>query len=141
MDHKQDNPILNSENPFDKTGIHPESYKLAEKLLKELKITTEELGNPVLKLKLEHLDKEALALKFDAGVNTIVYSGELPVAVKEPNDPAPEPALVYVKSAAVRPVGVSLTSILNVIDEAAVVDPEAPWLPVITTVGAVVSII
>jgi len=65
-------------------------------------------------------------VSFDAGVNTIVYSGELPVAVKEPNEPVPEPALVYVKSAAVRPVGVSLTSILNVIDEAAVVDPEAP---------------
>ena len=65
-------------------------------------------------------------VSFDDGVNTIVYSGELPVAVKEPNEPVPEPALVYVKSAAVRPVGVSLTSILNVIDEAAVVDPEAP---------------
>jgi len=86
--------VLNSENPFDKTGIHPESYKLAEKLLKELKITTEELGNPVLKLKLEHLDKEALALKFDAGVNTVEDILDAFVApMRDPRDDVEAPIL------------------------------------------------
>jgi len=63
--------ILNGKNQLDKTGIHPESYSLANKLLKELKITTEELGDPSLKLKFENIDKEALATKFEAGINTV----------------------------------------------------------------------
>jgi uncharacterized protein len=42
--------ILNGKNPLDKTGIHPESYKLAKSLLKELNIKVSELGEPTLKL-------------------------------------------------------------------------------------------
>lgn len=86
--------ILNGKNPFDKTGIHPESYALAEKLLNELDITPSELGNPILKLKIDNVEKEALASKLDAGVNTVEDILDAFVApLRDPRDDVEAPIL------------------------------------------------
>jgi len=86
--------ILNGKNPFDKTGIHPESYVLAEKLLNELEISPEELGNPILKLKIDNVNKEELASKFDAGVNTVEDILDAFVApLRDPRDDVEAPIL------------------------------------------------
>ncbi len=86
--------ILDGKNPLDKTGIHPESYVLAKKLLEELKITTEELGDPILKLKMANIDKEALATKFEAGLNTVEDILEAFIApLRDPRDDVAAPLL------------------------------------------------
>ncbi len=86
--------ILNGDNPFDKTGIHPESYDLAKKLLKELKIDVSEFGNPALKLRFRDTNFEILADKFDAGVNTIEDILDAFVApLRDPRDDVDAPIL------------------------------------------------
>lgn len=41
--------IQNGENPLDNSAVHPESYKIVEKMAKELKVSTQELiGNEAL---------------------------------------------------------------------------------------------
>lgn len=86
--------ILNGKNPLDKTGIHPESYDLAKKLLKELSITLEDLGEPALKLKLKDIDKQALAAKLDAGINTVEDILDAFVApLRDPRDSIESPLL------------------------------------------------
>lgn len=86
--------VLNGDNPFDKTGIHPESYPLAKNLLKELGISPSELGNPILKLKLNNLNKEELATKFNAGINTVEDILDAFVApMRDPRDDVEAPIL------------------------------------------------
>jgi len=86
--------VLNGDNPFDKTGIHPESYTLAKDLLKEVGITPAELGNPILKLKLNNIDKEALANKYNAGLNTVEDILDAFVApMRDPRDDVEAPIL------------------------------------------------
>jgi uncharacterized protein len=86
--------ILDGDNPFDKTGIHPESYDLANKLMNEFGITGEELGNPILKLKLNDVNIEQLASKLDAGVNTIEDILDAFVApLRDPRDEVDAPIL------------------------------------------------
>ncbi len=86
--------ILNGKNPLDKTGIHPESYKLAKALLKELDIKVSDLGEPTLKLKLANVNKEELATKFEAGVHTVEDILEAFVApLRDPRDEVAAPLL------------------------------------------------
>ncbi len=86
--------ILNGKNPLDITGIHPESYALTKKLLKELKIDVNELGNAALKLKMANIDKQALATKFEAGLNTVEDILDAFVApLRDPRDGIDSPLL------------------------------------------------
>ena len=86
--------ILNGKNPLDKTGIHPESYKLAKALLKELDVKVSELGEPSLKLKLANVNKEELATKFEAGIHTVEDILEAFVApLRDPRDEVAAPLL------------------------------------------------
>ena len=86
--------ILNGKNPLDKTGIHPESYDLSNKLLKEIKIDVTDLGKPVLKEKMVNLDKQALATKFEAGINTVEDILEAFIApLRDPRDDIEAPLL------------------------------------------------
>jgi uncharacterized protein len=86
--------ILNGDNPFDKTGIHPESYELAEKILKELNISVDELGSPILKLKFNDVNKNQLASKLGAGLNTLEDILEDFVApLRDPRDNIEAPLL------------------------------------------------
>ena len=86
--------ILNGDNPFDKTGIHPESYDLALRLMEELGLTYEDVGNFVLKLKFSQLDKSEIAEKLGAGVNTVEDIMDIFVApLRDPRDDVTPPIL------------------------------------------------
>ena len=63
--------IPDSENIFDATGIHPESYKAAENLLKELKLSTKEVGTDEFATTVEGVDKKELAEKIGVGIETL----------------------------------------------------------------------
>ena len=63
--------IPDSKNIFDATGIHPESYKSAENLLKELKLSIKEVGTEEFSNKIAEIDKKELAKKLDIGIETL----------------------------------------------------------------------
>lgn len=63
--------IPDSKNIFDATGIHPESYKAAENLLKELNLTTKEVGTEEFSSKIEEIDKKKIAEKIGIGMETL----------------------------------------------------------------------
>ena len=63
--------ISDSKNIFDATGIHPESYKAAENLLKELKLSTKEVGTEEFATTIDGVDKKALAEKIGVGLETL----------------------------------------------------------------------
>ncbi len=86
--------ILEGDNLFDKTGIHPESYELAERLMDQLSLDTDDLGNPILKLKFHTMNKKEIAKKVDAGLNTVEDIMDAFVApLRDPRDDAPAPIL------------------------------------------------
>lgn len=86
--------VLNSSNPFDKTGIHPESYDLADRLMRELNLSPDEIGNPILKLKFKDVKVSQLASKLGAGVNTVEDIMEIFVApLRDPRDDVEAPIL------------------------------------------------
>lgn len=49
--------ILEGKNPLDMTGIHPESYDIANKLLAIIGLTTKDLGTEAMKEKVAELDR------------------------------------------------------------------------------------
>ena len=63
--------IPDSKNIFDAPGIHPESYKAAENLLKELKLSTKEVGTEEFATTVEAVDKKELAEKIGVGIETL----------------------------------------------------------------------
>ncbi|MFK5883592.1 MAG: Tex family protein [Candidatus Izemoplasma sp.] len=63
--------ILNGKNPFDKTGIHPESYTVAKELLAVLGIKPEDIGEPIIRLKVAQADKKRLADKVNSDMHTV----------------------------------------------------------------------
>jgi uncharacterized protein len=86
--------VLNGDNPFDKTGIHPESYDVAEQLLKELGLSTDELGNPILKLKFRDIDKKQLSEKLGTGINTLEdILDDFVAPMRDPRDKMEAPLL------------------------------------------------
>ena len=86
--------VLDGDNPFDKTGIHPESYELANKLMNEFGLSPDELGNPILKLKFNNANVEQLASKLEAGVNTIEdILDDFVAPLRDPRDDVEAPIL------------------------------------------------
>lgn len=63
--------IIDGENIFDSTGIHPESYHIAEKLLKILEIPKENIGKEELIEKLNKVDIKEFAEKLSCGYETL----------------------------------------------------------------------
>lgn len=117
--------IRDGENPLDNTPIHPESYGVVDKLIKELKIDWGELGTPSFNEKLRQVDPEELAPKLDVGVPTlrdIVESLMRPG--RDPRDELPPPifSTEVLKIEDLRP-GMELKgTVRNVIDFGAFVD-------------------
>ena len=84
--------ILDGTNPLDKTDIHPESYKQALELLKELGFTVDDIGTDKLKKALENYDIEACTLDIDKyTLEDIVKSLSKPN--RDPRDDMPKPIL------------------------------------------------
>jgi uncharacterized protein len=86
--------ILDGENIYDKTAIHPESYDIADKLLKDLNLTQKDLGTKELNEKLDKIDIESKSKE----LNTDKFTLEDVIAcLKKPNldprDEYPQPIL------------------------------------------------
>ncbi|GGN99337.1 RNA-binding transcriptional accessory protein [Saccharibacillus kuerlensis] len=58
-------------NPLDRTPIHPESYKVVDRLFAELKVTAADLGTVPMREALEAADVQALADKLEVGLPTL----------------------------------------------------------------------
>ncbi len=63
--------INDGENPLDKTRIHPESYELTNKIMKELNFDVNKIGTEEAKKSLENVDVEHLANILESDVYTI----------------------------------------------------------------------
>lgn len=77
--------IPDSDNAFDNTGIHPESYEVASSLLKELKLDIKDINNDKFKEELANVDIKTLSAK----LNTDTYT--LEDIVKELKSPGLDP--------------------------------------------------
>ena len=58
-------------NPFDNTGIHPESYNLANNILKELNLNIKNINTEEFKTALSKANPEKLAKNFNADIYTV----------------------------------------------------------------------
>ena len=63
--------IPDGTNPLDKTGIHPESYEITNKLLKELNLDIKDINNDNFKETLKNVKKEELINKLNSDEYTI----------------------------------------------------------------------
>lgn len=86
--------VSNAKNPFDSTGIHPESYSLAEGILKEVGLSKKEIGKEETAKALTGLDAGKLAAELNVGTVTI---NDLMETLRRPNrdprDDYPQPLL------------------------------------------------
>lgn len=86
--------IPEGKNPLDATGIHPESYSIAEKLLELIGEDKKSVGNPGISEKLEKLQLDELSEKWGVGEITLK---DILDALKKPNrdprDEFPQPLL------------------------------------------------
>ena len=86
--------ILDGDNALDKTAIHPESYDVAENLLRDLGFTISDIGSPELIDRLNKID----AASYQAKLGTDQYTLEdVILSLKKPNldprDEMPQPLL------------------------------------------------
>ena len=63
--------IINGTEPLDNTDIHPESYAVAEAILRQVHANKHDLGTPALKLSLKMLIPEKLQQEFQVGEQTL----------------------------------------------------------------------
>lgn len=63
--------IIDGVNPLDKTGIHPESYQVAEQVLETLGFNKDDLGTPELKSAIEKVNRENLVQSLGVGEHTL----------------------------------------------------------------------
>ncbi|CAM3216324.1 Tex family protein [Filibacter tadaridae] len=81
-------------DPFDATGIHPESYALAEQILKEAGTTKKSLGKKETAEALSTLDSKMLAERLNVGEVTLKDIIEtLQRPNRDPRDDFPQPLL------------------------------------------------
>ncbi|GEK90447.1 Tex family protein [Alkalibacterium kapii] len=63
--------IPDGKEPFDNTGIHPETYKEAEKIIEMTGLSKENLGTADLKARLELVDDDTIINETGLGIETI----------------------------------------------------------------------
>lgn len=86
--------ITEGKNPLDATGIHPESYEAAEKILKLIDADKKMIGRPEILAKLEDLDLEALSREWEIGKVTLKdIVDALKKPFRDPRDEFPQPLL------------------------------------------------
>lgn len=86
--------VPNAKELFDATGIHPESYALAEEILKEAGISKDQIGSAEAVAALTDLNSAELARKLDVGtvtVNDVIETLKRPN--RDPRDEYPQPLL------------------------------------------------
>lgn len=74
--------ITDGSNPLDKTGIHPESYKITHELLKSIGLTVNSIGTLELSKKLEEVNIEDYANILKTDIYTL---GDIIKSLKQPN--------------------------------------------------------
>lgn len=86
--------ILDGDNPLDKTGIHPDTYKETSILLKELNLSSNDIGTEKLKDSLKDFDinKYSEELKIDKYTLTDIVQ-DLIKPNRDPRDDMPRPVL------------------------------------------------
>ena len=86
--------ILDGDNPLDRTGIHPETYKETETLLKSLNLTSSDIGTAKLQEALNNFDinKYCETLKIDKYTLTDIVN-DLMKPNRDPRDDMPKPVL------------------------------------------------
>ncbi len=63
--------IMDGDQPLDRTGIHPESYKDVEKLLKRIGVTVHDIGSEQVKEGISQVSIEELATELNIGELTL----------------------------------------------------------------------
>ena len=86
--------ILEGDNPLDKTGVHPESYSYALKVLEKLGLDVNKIGTEELKNKLKdfNIDKESENLGIDKYTLKDIVD-DLSKPNRDPRDNMPKPIL------------------------------------------------
>jgi len=86
--------IPGGKNPLDATGIHPESYTVAEKLLDMVGADKKDVGKPETAVKLDALDSKELAEGLGVGEITLQdILDALKKPSRDPRDEFPQPLL------------------------------------------------
>ncbi|WP_323657751.1 Tex family protein [Lysinibacillus xylanilyticus] len=117
--------VPGAKNAFDVTGIHPESYSVAEQILKVAQIDKKELGMQKAEEAIAKLDVEKLSEVLDIGVVTIQdIVDTLMKPSRDPRDAFPQPLLkTDVLKMEDLQVGMELQgTVRNVVDFGAFVD-------------------
>ena len=83
--------IKNGINPLDNTGIHPESYEITSKLLKELNMDIKDINTPEFKEKLDKINIDEITKQLNSDIYTIEdIIKELKNPGLDPRNDAPE---------------------------------------------------
>lgn len=118
--------ISDGKNPLDATGVHPESYDAAKKLLKRLGFTTEDVKNRNLSgIGKKISDYKKLAVELDIGELTLRdIVKELEKPARDPREDMPKPILRsdVLELKDLKPGMILKGTVRNVIDFGAFVD-------------------
>lgn len=117
--------IPEAKNPLDATGIHPESYKLAEEILKAANLTEKDVGTAKAEQSISQLELSALGETLQVGEVTLKdIVGTLMKPARDPRDAFPQPLLkTDVLQMKDLQVGMELQgTVRNVVDFGAFVD-------------------
>lgn len=118
--------ISDGKNPLDATGVHPESYDAAKKLLKRLGFTTEDVKNRNLSgIGKKISDYKKMAVELDIGELTLRdIVKELEKPARDPREDMPKPILRsdVLELKDLKPGMILKGTVRNVIDFGAFVD-------------------
>ncbi|PRS11398.1 RNA-binding transcriptional accessory protein [Bacillus pumilus] len=86
--------IADGQDPLDRTGIHPESYKETKQFLRMIKMTPNDLGTEQLKEKIAEVKLDEAAEQLDIGIITLLdIVDQLTRPERDPRDEVPKPLL------------------------------------------------
>nr|WP_306899584.1 Tex family protein [Salibacterium salarium] len=86
--------IPEGDEPLDRTAIHPESYKVAWELLKQIDARTEEAGTAIINEKFESMNIQETAKELDVGTPTLKdIIEDLKRPSRDPRENLPAPIL------------------------------------------------
>lgn len=117
--------VPEAKNPLDRTGIHPESYALAEQILQHVQLDKKQIGTAEAEERLSKLDVKALSAALQVGEVTITdVVATLQKPSRDPRDAFPQPLLkTDVLKMEDLQVGMELQgTVRNVVDFGAFVD-------------------
>ncbi|WP_458110095.1 Tex family protein [Bacillus zhangzhouensis] len=86
--------IAEGQDPLDRTGIHPESYKETKQFLRMIKMTPDDLGTEQLKEKIAEVKLDEAAEQLEIGPITLQdIIDQLTRPERDPRDEVPKPLL------------------------------------------------